>query len=357
MDPIPAPPEASEPVPPPEPVRSTSAGGEDVLGLRIAAALIDLALLLVLNVVLGATIGEANVEGGEFSFVLTGSEAALFLVLVFFYYFALEAIIGRTVGKLLLGMRVVGRNGGPPSLWAVGIRTVLRVVDWLPLLYLVGFVAMLATGDRRRRLGDLGAKTSVARALPIRRRGLAAALLASCLVLALVASVVSVAGSGEEDRDSTYRAHGVSFEYPAGWWDITDEITFGVEEGGANELWVAGFSVGDLDIISVTAYRMTMPITAENLDANKAEVTLLVRQLFESQRGAMHDGPDEITMAGMPGLRYRGDGLTDGTPIDVILILAFDGTTEYLVNCQLTQGSSTEIERDCEQVVRTFKVD
>ncbi len=253
MDPIPAPPEASEPVPPPEPVPFTSAGGEDVLGLRIAAALIDIALLLVLNIVLSVMIGEASAEGGEFSFALTGSDAALFLVLVLFYHFALEAIIGRTVGKLLLGLQVVGPNGGPPSLWAVGIRTVLRVVDWLPLLYLVGFVAMLATGARRQRLGDLGANTSVARALPIRRRGLAAALLASCLVLALVTSVVSVAVSGEKDSESTYRAHGVSFEYPAGWQDFSDAVTFGVEQDVRNVLWTAAFGVGDLDLVTVRA--------------------------------------------------------------------------------------------------------
>ena len=37
-------------------------------------------------------------------------------------------------------------------------------MDWLPFFYLVGFVAMLATGTRRKRLGDLAAKTSVRRA-------------------------------------------------------------------------------------------------------------------------------------------------------------------------------------------------
>ena len=50
-----------------------------------------------------------------------------------------------------------------PAPGSVGLRTVLRVVDGLPFLYLVGFVAMLATGARRQRLGDLAARTLVTR--------------------------------------------------------------------------------------------------------------------------------------------------------------------------------------------------
>jgi uncharacterized RDD family membrane protein YckC len=71
---------------------------EDVRGLRIAAAVIDLALLLGLFVVASVTIGgEAGVEGREL---------ATYVVLALLYYFALEATVGRTVGKFLLGARV-----------------------------------------------------------------------------------------------------------------------------------------------------------------------------------------------------------------------------------------------------------
>jgi RDD family len=118
------------------------------------------------------------VEGSSFSFELTGAEAALYIALVLVYYFALEAAIGQTVGKLLLGLRVVRTDGTRPSLVAVAVRSLVRVVDWLPFLYLVGFIAMLATGKRRQRLGDLAARTSVGQAAPVRRRGLAAAAVA-----------------------------------------------------------------------------------------------------------------------------------------------------------------------------------
>ena len=84
MSVVPVPPQASEPVPP------APAGGEDLLGVRIGAALIDLALLFGLLVVLSATIGEASVGDG-FSFYLNSyADAVLYLGLVLVYYFALE---------------------------------------------------------------------------------------------------------------------------------------------------------------------------------------------------------------------------------------------------------------------------
>ena len=358
MDPVATLPEASEPVPPTEPVPSTYPGGEDVVGLRIAAALIDLVVLGVLSVVLSVTIGEASMEGGRFSWSLNGAAEPVFWVLVFLYFFGLETIFGRTVGKLLLGLQVVDRDGGRPSVWAAGIRTVLRVVDWLPLLYLVGFVVTLVTGTRRQRVGDLAAKTSVARALPIRRRGLAAALVASGLVVAVVGSVVSVAVRGEEDRDSTYRAHGVSFNYPAGWRDVTDEVTFGAESGGADELWTlslgtADFDASGVDMVTVTAYRMRDPVTAQDMDAMGVELT---EAIFPEVGWAVQAGPEKITMGGKPGLSYEVTGSVGGTDVESTLVYVFDDLTEYELQCQSTPEHAAEIEQGCDQIIRTFEI-
>src|SRR5262249_60607544 len=82
----------------------------------------------------------------------------------------------------LLGRRVVRPGGSRASAAAVAGRTLLRLIDWLPALYLTGFITVLATGPRRQRLGDLAARTGVARALPARRPGLAYIPLALVLV-------------------------------------------------------------------------------------------------------------------------------------------------------------------------------
>jgi uncharacterized RDD family membrane protein YckC len=158
---------------------------EDLLEHRIGAALIDLVLLAALLAILATTIGESRVKRHGFSFWLDWPEAGLYLALVLVYYFALEATIGQTVGKLLLGLRVVRADGSRPTVAAIAIRTLLRVVDWLPFFYLVGFIALLATDLRCQRLGDLAAKTSVPRTVPVPHRGFAAVAVAA-VVLALL---------------------------------------------------------------------------------------------------------------------------------------------------------------------------
>jgi uncharacterized RDD family membrane protein YckC len=69
---------------------------------------------------------------------------------------------GRTLGKRLCRIAVVDASGLPPSLPQAAIRNLLRVVDLLPGLHLVG--ALVSLVDRQgRRLGDLAARTVVVR--------------------------------------------------------------------------------------------------------------------------------------------------------------------------------------------------
>jgi uncharacterized RDD family membrane protein YckC len=69
---------------------------------------------------------------------------------------------GQTLGKRLLRLRVVDAQGLRLQFPQVALRNLLRLVDMLPLLYLVGGAASLLT-RRCQRLGDLAANTVVAR--------------------------------------------------------------------------------------------------------------------------------------------------------------------------------------------------
>jgi hypothetical protein len=102
---------------------------------------------------------------------------------------------------------------------------------------------------------------------------------------------------------------------------------------------------------------MNMPVTAENLDAAKPESEKVVRQLFEQEDGTVQAGPEEITAADKPGLRIRATGTLDGTPYETTIVFIFDGTTEYYLDCQSTAEWAEEIERGCQQIVRTFSVE
>lgn len=87
----------------------------------------------------------------------------IFVLISGIYYFGCESTAGQTEGKRLVGIRVRSDDGTPASTRGVAIRTILRIIDVLPLLYLVGFVVMMATGVRRQRLGDLVGRTIVTR--------------------------------------------------------------------------------------------------------------------------------------------------------------------------------------------------
>lgn len=67
---------------------------------------------------------------------------------------------GATPGKRLLGLMVLNDDGSPVR-WAAALtRNLLRAVDFLPMLYATGLVAMLVNRDFKR-LGDLAAGTVV----------------------------------------------------------------------------------------------------------------------------------------------------------------------------------------------------
>jgi uncharacterized RDD family membrane protein YckC len=69
---------------------------------------------------------------------------------------------GQTVGKRLFKLRVIDAQGLRLQLSQIVIRNLLRLIDSLPLLYLVGGTASLFS-RKYQRLGDLAANTVVAR--------------------------------------------------------------------------------------------------------------------------------------------------------------------------------------------------
>jgi uncharacterized RDD family membrane protein YckC len=81
------------------------------------------------------------------------------LVIYFLYHPILEvAMRGRTPGKRMAGVRLLNRAGGLPSVAALLIRNVFRLIDSLPICYVVGLVTCFLT-DNRVRIGDMAAGT------------------------------------------------------------------------------------------------------------------------------------------------------------------------------------------------------
>ena len=126
------------------------------VGLRAVAMIIDMIIIIIVGYVLAMFTGGTTNSG----FDLQGGPAFLWFFLVLTYYIVMEVQQGGTVGKLVLGLRVVSEGGGTIDWQASIIRNILRIIDGLPGFYLLGAI-LVWTSDKNQRLGDRVANTVV----------------------------------------------------------------------------------------------------------------------------------------------------------------------------------------------------
>jgi len=123
-------------------------------------------LLFVGVYAVAALTGQLEVSTGSVDASLEGlpglAAVGLWLALAIAYHALFEWWSGRTVGKALVRIRVATADGSTPSIRASITRNLLRLVDWLPLFYLVGLTTM-ALSTNSQRLGDRLAGTVVVR--------------------------------------------------------------------------------------------------------------------------------------------------------------------------------------------------
>jgi uncharacterized RDD family membrane protein YckC len=134
--------------------------------LRFVAVLLDAIIVFIPMVVVVGLIGGGGYaeRGNGYANIgvnFGGSTFWLLLMLGVGYYIVFEAMTGATLGKRMVGIRVVGEDGEHVTLGAAVVRNVLRVIDAL-FFYLVGFL-FAVTSTRRQRLGDRAAHTIVVR--------------------------------------------------------------------------------------------------------------------------------------------------------------------------------------------------
>jgi uncharacterized RDD family membrane protein YckC len=112
------------------------------------------------------------------------------------YHFALESRGGQTLGKRRYGIRVVAADGGPASPRAIAIRSLVRVVDSLPVCYVSGLISMVRTGPaRRQRIGDIAAGTVVVAVEGHAvQRGTPGWMLPVATIVAVIVSALTVIG-------------------------------------------------------------------------------------------------------------------------------------------------------------------
>lgn len=132
------------------------------LGSRIAAAIVD-ALILGIVLLLAAFGMFALADWFSSPLLAIGIGWLVILLLVIGYFVAFEVFgEGKTPGKSMFGIRVLGIDGEPVGFGPSMVRNLLRLVDLFPVLPVLGPIAILVS-DRNQRIGDLAARTLVVR--------------------------------------------------------------------------------------------------------------------------------------------------------------------------------------------------
>jgi uncharacterized RDD family membrane protein YckC len=127
---------------------------------RMVALAIDLAVIATIDSIIQKLLGPLLVLGED---VETAVHVVLYFALLLLYGAIFEWIWrGQTVGKRLLGLRVVDARGLRLEPAQVIVRNLLRLIDALPAFYLVGGTASILN-RHHQRLGDLAAGTVVVR--------------------------------------------------------------------------------------------------------------------------------------------------------------------------------------------------
>ena len=139
----------------------------DARWARIAALVLDGLILSILSALVNSVYGVTVVTSGYFSdsgvsyyTTTTTVPSALLILFGFAYFIVSEAMFGATPGKQLMRVKVVRLEDGALTVKAVIVRNVFRVIDILPVAYILGGALVLATA-KAQRLGDMAAGTAV----------------------------------------------------------------------------------------------------------------------------------------------------------------------------------------------------
>ncbi|GIN90940.1 transporter [Siminovitchia terrae] len=145
------------------------------LGSRMAAYMLDWLILGVMNVIIIIIPLILFIDGNPLYDDLTSIVMAILIIALFVlnwgYFIFMEFYFGgKTIGKRVLGIRVIQDNGHSLTLLSSFIRNFMRIVDSLPAGYLTGLL-MIFFHPKHKRVGDLVAGTMVVHERKAKRLG------------------------------------------------------------------------------------------------------------------------------------------------------------------------------------------
>lgn len=136
------------------------------LGYRLLASILD---IIFMGVYLGVVMVILGISGAMNNNLFSGDNYFLLTVLtiaglpVLLYHFLSETFMnGQSLGKKIMGIKVVKLDGSQPGIGSYILRSVFRIID---IHIMNGLVAIIAipVSEKSQRLGDMAAGTTVIR--------------------------------------------------------------------------------------------------------------------------------------------------------------------------------------------------
>jgi uncharacterized RDD family membrane protein YckC len=112
-----------------------------VTGRRIVAGLIDMVPLVFLAIAMG----DRSADSGQFNVNLQGLKVFWWLLASLSYYAVAELATNTSPGKAIMGLCVRDDLTKPPTKRQILIRSAVRIIDILPVMYLVGLITVAAS--------------------------------------------------------------------------------------------------------------------------------------------------------------------------------------------------------------------
>jgi uncharacterized RDD family membrane protein YckC len=127
--------------------------------VRLGSLFIDNIIISAVLEVLSAIIGVGVMSHGP----IPWNSWVLLFALNIGYYTYMEGTRGQTIGKKMIKIKVVREDGKPIDMKQAFTRNILRIVDGLFFIYLIGAL-LIWRSEKKQRLGDIVAKTVVVKA-------------------------------------------------------------------------------------------------------------------------------------------------------------------------------------------------
>ena len=133
---------------------------------RLFACVIDFAIIYAYSIIFRYVMAQFSaghkLSDNNMPFLYNMSAVYLLLyVPILIYHLFFETVMnGQSIGKKIIGIKVIGENGGRPAIHQYLIRWLLRPVDFAFTLCLGGLLSVILS-KKNQRLGDMAAGTLI----------------------------------------------------------------------------------------------------------------------------------------------------------------------------------------------------